>query len=178
MVLHKRVGFIRRARILKPMTEDTKGEVRETYLSDLHSRRTEDKQSSFSDFTNSDVDDEIGSAIAVVTDPTGGIIEASDEFIPELGMPEKELNNFRAYRSSLDIEDSNRKHNVAVEETNLEESYRKHLRTDEEAIKKIDNLSERVANGEDITLVCFEKEPKWCHRHILVEKIESKVDNY
>lgn len=159
-------------------SNSTKGEVQETYLSDLHSRRTEDEQSSFSDFTNSDVDEDLGTAIAVVTDPTGGIIEASDEFIPELGMPEKELNNFRAYRSSLDIEDSKKKHNIAVEETDLEESYRKHLRTDEEAIQKIEDLSKRVAEGEDITLVCFEKEPKWCHRHILVEEIESSVNDY
>lgn len=160
------------------MTEDTAGEIRETYLSDLHSRRTENKQSSFSDFTNSDVDNEIDCAIAVVTDPTGGIIEASDEFIPELGMPEEELNNFRKYRSSLDIEDTKKRHNVAVEETRLEESYREYLSSNREAIEKIDNLSKRIVNGENITLVCFEKKPKWCHRHILVEKIKSRVDDY
>lgn len=152
------------------------GEINETYLSDLHSRRTDNNQSSFSDFTNTSVED-IGTAIAVVTDPTGGIVENSDEFMPELGMPENELNNFRAYRSSLDVDDDVRRHNLAVEQTEIEESYREHLQSDSKAKETLREIAGRVRNGEKITLVCFEKDPKWCHRHILLEEIEKLVNS-
>lgn len=150
------------------------GEVREMYLSELHSHTTSNDQMDFSQFTGED-NDEYGTKIAVITEPTGGITEAADEFIPELGMPEEELNLFRSTRSELDLDDGVEKHNRAAEEVNLEQRYGDYIEKDSIAQEKIAELVERVAGGETITLVCFEKEPKWCHRHVLKEHIEERV---
>jgi hypothetical protein len=151
------------------------GEIKETYLSDLHSRRTDSQQLSFSDFTNSDEYNRLGTTIAVVSDPTGGITDVSDEFIPELGMPENELNNFRKVRSNLDIEDTIKRHNRAVEITGIDSAYNDYIENNNIAQQKIENICHRIKNGETITLICFEKKPKWCHRHLLVEKIEKRL---
>lgn len=153
------------------------GEVNETYLSDLHSRTTDENQSSFTDFVEDAEEDDLGTKIAVVSDPTGGIVEASDEFIPELGMPENELNNFRRVRNNIDIEDDVKRHNKAVEITGIDDKYADYMDNDSKARNKISELVERVENGEDITFVCFEKDPKWCHRHSLVEKVTEKVND-
>lgn len=152
------------------------GEVHEMYLSELHSHTTSDDQMSFSEFTDQD-EDEYGTTIAVVTDPVGGIVEAADEFIPELGMPEDELNLFRSTRSELNIDDGVEKHNKAAEEVNLEKRYRDYIEKDTVAQEEISKLAERVAGGESITLVCFEKDPKWCHRHVLKEHIKEKAES-
>lgn len=153
------------------------GEVKETYLSDLHSRTRDESQASFNQFTSDDTSEELGTTIAVVTEPTGGITDVTDEFIPVLGMPEEELNVFRQRRSKLEeeITDDVKRHNQAANEVNLEQRYRSHITSDTDAKREIDQLIERVRDGETITLVCFEKQPKWCHRHVLKEHIEKKL---
>lgn len=151
------------------------GEIHEMYLSELHSHTTSEDQMSFSEFTGEE-DDQYGTKIAVVTDPTGGIVEAADEFIPELGMPEEELNLFRSTRAELNMDDGVERHNRAAEEVNLSQRYSDYINKDSIAQEKIEGLAERVLDGENITLVCFEKEPKWCHRHVLKEHIEEKVE--
>lgn len=153
------------------------GDVNETYLSDLHSRTTDEQQSSFTDFVDDAEEDDLGTTIAVVSDPTGGIVDASDEFIPELGMPENELNNFRRVRNNINVDDDVKRHNKAVDITNIDEKYDDYVSNDPEAQEKISELVERVRDGENITFVCFEKEPKWCHRHSLVEKLENELSN-
>lgn len=149
--------------------------IGETYLSDVHSRSKDNNQQTLSEYNNNDIED-LGTKIAVVSDPTGQITEVCDEFMPELGMPEDELNNFRFTRSNLDIDDDIKKHNKAAEKVELERKYRSYLNSDASAQEKIDKICERLKDGENITLVCFEKEPKWCHRHILVEYIRSKIN--
>lgn len=149
--------------------------IGETYLSDVHSRSKDNNQQTLSEYNNNDIED-LGTKIAVVSDPTGQITEVCDEFMPELGMPEDELNNFRFTRSNLDIDDDIKKHNKAAEKVELETKYRSYLNSDANAQEKIDKICERLKDGENITLVCFEKEPKWCHRHILVEYIRSKIN--
>lgn len=150
------------------------GEIGETYLSELHNRTREKNQTGFEDFLENTQKGKT-TYIAVVTDPTGGIVDLSDEFAPELGMPKEHLNNFRALRSSLDINDDVSRHNTAVSKTELEEKYIDYIEEDDKAKEKIRELVRRVKNGERINLVCFEKKPKWCHRHLLTKKIEEKL---
>lgn len=150
--------------------------VNETYLSELHSRTSRDSQMSLSKFSDSTKKDS-ETAIAVISDPTGGIVEVSDEYMPSLGMPEEILNEFRKTRAELDIDDDIERHNTAASQVKLEERYKKHLKENEDATKKVTELSERVQNGEDITLVCFEKQPKWCHRHILKEQVKQLLED-
>lgn len=149
----------------------------ETYLSEIHSKRRDNSQSSLSNFTSNSKKNEIGTAIAVVTDPTGGILDVCDEHIEELGMPEKLLNNFRSVRSDLDIDDDVKRHNRAIEITGINKEYKSYIKNNKKAQEKISNIVNRIEKGEKITLVCFEKEPKWCHRHLLVEEIRDKLGN-
>lgn len=150
--------------------------IKETYLSDVHSRSKDNNQQTLSEYNNDNGVDDLGTTIAVVSDPTGQITEVCDEYIPELGMPEDELNNFRFIRSNLDIDDDIKRHNKAAEKVELERKYKSYLNSDSNAQKRIQEICERLKDGENITLVCFEKDPKWCHRHILVDYIRSKID--
>lgn len=158
------------------------GDVYELYLSQLHSLRdtAQSNQQSLGQFSGTqDSTSEIekyGTIIAVVTEPTGGIVEATDEYIEELGMPLKYLDELREERSNLDIEDSVRCHNQAVKNINLDSTYREYLQTSQSAQSAVSNLVNRICDGETITLVCFEKKPKYCHRRTLKEILENKVD--
>lgn len=150
------------------------GAIKQTYLSDLHARTTDDTQTGLDAFTDDAPEDTLGTTIAVVTDPTGGIKEATDEFIPELGMPEPYLNDLRERRATLEEQGhtSIEAHNTAIDELDIEDKYTDHLEQHEELL---DTLATRVANGETITFVCFEKEPKWCHRHTLVTTLNERL---
>ena len=152
------------------------GSVDELYLSELHSRSRGEEQSSLSSF-GAGGEDELGTVVAVVTDPTGGIRDASDEFRPELGMPERFLQQLRRERAEYEDSDSVEAHNGAVEKLNLKDLYREHLEEDDEARNSIEEFANRVVSGEEIKLVCFEKPPKWCHRHALVEKIREQANS-
>lgn len=144
-------------------------QVEEIYLSKLHEKTVPDGQQKLGNFDTEKTN------IAVVSDPTGQILDVTDEYIPELGMPMDLLNELRERRASLNIEDDVKRHNTAVKTLRLEKKYRNHVSSDE-AKQKIEELVGRVNNGENITLVCFEKEPKWCHRYILVDIITEKAD--
>lgn len=152
--------------------------IKEMYLSEIHSAQRREEQVGLGNFTeDDDTEDEIGTAISVVTEPTGGISDVCDESMPSLGMPLEKLNLLRKRRAEIqenrDVTDTEA-HNQAVADLKLEEAYRNHLEQ-EHISRKIDELAERVIEGETITIVCFEKHPKWCHRHILKEEIENRI---
>jgi uncharacterized protein YeaO (DUF488 family) len=149
------------------------GTVDEMYLSELHQQNTSNDQATLGSFTDEEKTKET-TTIAVVSDPTGGIVEAADEFEPDLGMPSKLLNELRKVRSQIDTDDDVRQHNEAVERLDLKQKYKDYLQSDS-AAPKVEALVERVEDGENITLVCFEKQPKWCHRHVLKEEIKKRL---
>lgn len=122
--------------------------IGETYLSYLQNNSTSD------DLT----------FIAVVRKPMYGIQKVTDEHMPELSPPEELLNDFWE-------EKEENTHNEAWDKVNFEKRYRKHIM---ENIEHVENIVDRLEQ-EDIILVCFEKKPKNCHRHILKEFI---IENY
>lgn len=154
------------------------GTIQETYLSDLHDQRTREDQSTLEAFgvSNNDESDNLGTVIAVVSDPTGGILDASDEFIQELGMPDEYLNALRVTRGEIDGEDGIEQHNRAVSELKLEEKYKSYLQNNDSAQSEVARLTSRIQDGETITIVCFEKPPKWCHRFVLKARIEDNLN--
>lgn len=151
------------------------GTVKETYLSNLHQRQTDQGQASLADYTPKTEKENLGTVISVVTEPTGGITNASDEHMPELGMPKEHLDELRQKRAEISVDNDVEAHNQAVAEINLEEKYKRHLEENEEARKALNLLADRVRHGETITIVCFEKRPKWCHRHVLKEAIKQRA---
>ena len=68
-------------------------------------------------------------------------------------------------------------HNAAWEETRFAARYREHLSNSEEAERAVADLAGRVAEGEDLVLVCFEGENKRCHRHLLRENLRARLED-
>lgn len=144
--------------------------IKESYLSEVYSMETDSEQQTFDRYT----DTTLGTTIAVITEPTGGITDVCDEYIPELGMPKSLLDEFRERRSSLEIEDDTKRHNKAADLVQLESKYREYLQTNDTAREKLEMLRERHKSGEKITVVCFEGRDKWCHRHVLQEVLTDE----
>jgi len=150
--------------------------LKESYLSEVYQHVSSENQTNLNNFGASS-EDELGTLIAVVQDPTGGIVNVCDEFYRELGMPQNYLNQLREKRNDLsDSLTDTETHNTAVEQLQLEEKYREYLQNSDAAEEQITQISNRIQNGETITLVCFEKPPKWCHRYVLQDVIKSKIE--
>jgi len=146
------------------------GKLDEAYLTELQQRqRPEGQQSLFEDYKHS------ATAIAVVTAPTGGIVEICDEFMPELGMPRSVLDDFQKLRSQMNEVSGVKEHNKAYERCDLDSEYRTYLKLNSDAQEAVESVVNRLESGESITLVCFEKSPKRCHRHVLKEEIEKRL---
>lgn len=147
------------------------GQLDETYLTAL--QQQDDTQSSLFDYSE---DEDPQTNIAVVIKPNEtGILDVVDEWRPALGMPNWKLTEFQKLRANMNEINSVQAHNKAYERLDLDETYKSHLRFNTQAQKRVNELIERLHDGEDITLVCFEKPPKKCHRHVLKEHIENRL---
>lgn len=114
-------------------------------------------------------------AVGVVRRPTGWFHAAVDENVRELGPPEDLLEEVTARREDLAMAgmcDSGA-HNAAWEETDFAARYREYLETDADAQEMVERLRDRIEDGEDVTLVCFEGEDKRCHRHTLLDVLDT-----
>lgn len=148
------------------------GTLRETHLHDLRQQSTPD-QSSLFDYSNNEEND---TKIAVVSDPNDtGILEHTDEHMPELGMPRWKLDEFRKIRSGFNEVDPVKAHNRAYTRLDLDDVFESHVEHHTEAKSSIEEIVKRLREGENITLVCFEGKKKNCHRHKLKEIIEEKL---
>lgn len=151
------------------------GELDEVYLSELREENKETPQQSLFDFSEDSGKHSEATTIAVISKPNEtGVLDLTDEFMPSLGMPAPVLTDFQKLRGQMNEMSHVEEHNKAFEKCDLENKYRDHLFSDE-AQEKVDEIIERLHNGEDITLVCFEKSPKKCHRHVLKEHIERNL---
>jgi hypothetical protein len=113
-------------------------------------------------------------AVGVVRRPSGWFHGSVDENHPELGPPEDLLDETKRRQEDFAMAGmcESGAHNAAWEETNFEERYREYINTDADATSALDALRERLRDGEDIVLVCFEPDDKRCHRDILVGLLE------
>lgn len=131
----------------------------------------ESDQLQLSDFGDADC----STKIAVTTQPKD-LGTFCDEVRPELGMPEKHLKRYWNYRSGFRTNSAvDNPAERAYEEARLDHYYRRHVQASDEAQDALSELVSRLRDGEDITLVCFEKPHEPCHRHILIELIESRL---
>ncbi|WP_455449338.1 DUF488 domain-containing protein [Natrinema thermotolerans] len=113
--------------------------------------------------------------VGVVRRPTSWFHAAVDENLPELGPPEPLLESMRDAEEDMKIQGlcEEGAHNAAWEQVGFGEAYRDHLESDGDARAAIEALSERLAAGESLALVCYENtEKKRCHRTILREYLE------
>lgn len=114
--------------------------------------------------------------VGVVRRPTGWFRAAVDENHPELGPPDRLLDEFKARVEELKIDGmcDEGAHNAAWEDLDVADRYRSYLASDEDAATAMDGIRRRVESGEDLVLVCFESDSKACHRHVLLEEFESR----
>jgi len=152
------------------------GVLRETYFGALPGESDESQKDLFAYATN---DKHTTATIAVVSRPHERLLDATDEYMPELGMPPNVLEQFQQMCDSLDDSDGERTpievHNDAYDRLDLDTVYRGYIESDEEAQDRVHEIIERVAAGKNITFVCFEKPPKNCHRYTLKSYIEERI---
>ncbi|MFB6207421.1 MAG: DUF488 family protein [Haloglomus sp.] len=123
------------------------------------------------------VDPGAATLVGVVRRPTGWFRAAVDENRPALGPPEALLDEAKARTEDLKRQGmcDEGAHNAAWEETEFERRYREYLDAESDARAALADLTERIAAGEDLWLVCFEGEGKRCHRDMLVERLRERV---
>lgn len=115
--------------------------------------------------------------VAVVREPNDtGILDVTDEWKQELGMPRSALEDFwsvrEKYRENSAIDNPNDK---AFEDCRLEDRYEQYLQRNDDAWASVEEIAERIVDGESITLGCFEDSDQKCHRHLLMDLIEGVV---
>ncbi|WP_248516763.1 DUF488 family protein, N3 subclade [Salinarchaeum laminariae] len=115
--------------------------------------------------------------IGVVRRPTSWFHGAVDENVPALGPPEDLLEEATQREEDLKMQGicDDDAQNVAWDEVDFGTRYREYLAT-EAGSAAVDGLVERLREGEDLVLVCFENtEKKRCHRTILREVLEERL---
>lgn len=123
------------------------------------------------------VDLEGATPVGVVRRPPGWFHGAVPENVRDLGPPDDLLDEVHERREDLAMAGMCEEgaHNAAWEEVDFEARYREYLENDDAATAALDGLRERLRDGEDIALVCFEADDKRCHRHTLVEVLREEV---
>jgi uncharacterized protein YeaO (DUF488 family) len=121
------------------------------------------------------VDLEGATPVGVVRRPPGWFHAAVAENHRELGPPESLLEETKERQEDLRMAGMGETgaHNAAFEESDFAERYREYLGEDPDAQAAISSLDDRVREGEDIALVCFEADDKACHRHALLEVLRD-----
>jgi hypothetical protein len=133
----------------------------------------ESPQQQLSDFA--DADD--STTIAVTTQPKD-LGNFCDEVRRELGMPERHLKRYWAYRSGFKTNSAvDNPTERAYSEARMDYHYRRHIESSDEAQESLSELVRRLEDGEDLTLVCFENGSEPCHRNILIELIEARLSS-
>lgn len=117
--------------------------------------------------------------IAVVTDAADSpISQYCDETMPALGLPEQHRKRYRQYRAGFVTNSAvDSPEHRAFTEANIEQQYREYLKTSDEAQSALCEVVRRLREGEDVTLVSFEKPSEPSHRAILKDVIESRLDS-
>lgn len=112
---------------------------------------------------------------AVVRQPRDFVSDIVDRNVVALA-PHDDL--LEAYKRVEDAATTNGKHlpsKVAWNSVSFEERYRTRLRNHVGAKRALSKLRDLLADGDDLVLVCWEKNPQWCHRrplaNVLVEPL-------
>lgn len=113
--------------------------------------------------------------LGVVRRPPGGFRAAVDENLPALGPPASLLEAFRRERDDMQMRGlcEEGAHNAAWDAVGFDERYRAYVTEDGTARAALASVRERVASGEDVTLVGVENaEKRRSHRTALEDLLE------
>lgn len=116
--------------------------------------------------------------VGVVRRPTGWFSATVDENHPALGPPSDLLDEFKRRHEDLETQgmDDDEAHDAAWDDVEFEERYRAHLTDTADARDAVDELTDRLRDGEHLVLVCFENtDQKRCHRTPLRDHITQRL---
>ena len=111
----------------------------------------------------------------VVRRPRDFIDQLVDRNIPAVAPPEPLLEAFKTVEKAAKLNDEPIPAAVAWDNVDYERRYRAHIARAGPAVV-VDELRDR-ARERDIWLVCWEKDPRWCHRRLLAETIVADLED-
>lgn len=117
-------------------------------------------------------------AIGVVLRPTRWFHPYVDENYTPLGPPEALLDDFQARRDALAADRAAAvAHNAAWEAVNYNRRYLDYIKRSQAAKDALAEIRERLADGIDVALVCYENTAeKRCHRTLLRDRLSDATD--
>lgn len=113
--------------------------------------------------------------LGVVRRPTPWFYAAVDENVPALAPPADLLDDAKDRQADLEADglDDAAAHNAAMEDVDFDARYLAYLDESGEAQAALDDLRDRLEDGDDVALVCYENtDHKRCHRTLLREHVE------
>jgi uncharacterized protein YeaO (DUF488 family) len=113
--------------------------------------------------------------VGVVRRPHSWFHGQVDENRPALAPPEELLEEFKERASALEAEGHSGRaaHNEAWDAVDFDARYRRQLSESPDAREAMTALTERLAAGDDVVLVCYENtDEKRCHRTLLRDELE------
>ncbi|WP_435098499.1 DUF488 domain-containing protein [Halarchaeum sp. P4] len=115
------------------------------------------------------LDVETGTVLAVVRRPHDFINDATERNIRTLAPSEDLLTAYKQVEEAAENDGERLPAKVAWESVSFEPRYRRRLQNHVDANRALSKLRNRLRNGETLTLVCWEKNPRWCHRRVLAD---------
>jgi uncharacterized protein YeaO (DUF488 family) len=112
--------------------------------------------------------------LGVVRYPKDFVDRVTDRNIPAVAPPDDLLDAFKTVEEAADRDGVENPTAVAWHNVDFEEQYRDHLdRAGQQQV--LNELRERVRHC-DVWLVCWEKDPRYCHRRVLADVLLNNLD--
>jgi len=120
--------------------------------------------------------DEDDDVLGVVRYPQDFVDRVVDRNVHALAPPEELLQAFKAVEGAAEDDgDVPVPSRIAWEQVNFEDRYRAHLAKSGQQ-QVLDNVRERLRDGLDLWLVCWEKDVRYCHRRLLADVLVDGLD--
>ncbi|GAA0293903.1 DUF488 family protein [Halarchaeum salinum] len=115
--------------------------------------------------------------LAVVRHPRDFVWNVTERNVPALAPSENLLTAYKRVETAAENDDQPLPAEIAWNSVDFERRYRRRLRQHVGAQRAMSKLRERLRDGYDIALVCWEKNPQWCHRRILADVLVDPLDS-
>lgn len=109
--------------------------------------------------------------IGVVRNPHEFVADVVDRTVPAVAPPTDLLDSFKRVEDAADADDLPNPSGVAWRSVGFERRYRSFLQQSGQQ-RVIQRLRED-ARERTVWLVCYEKNPKWCHRRLLADELAN-----
>ncbi|WP_135806418.1 DUF488 domain-containing protein [Halorussus marinus] len=112
--------------------------------------------------------------LGVVRYPKDFVDRVTDRNIPAVAPPDDLLDAFKTVEEAADRDGVENPSAVAWQGVDFEERYRDHLgQAGQQQV--LDELRARIQQR-DVWLVCWEKDPRYCHRRLLADVLLEDID--